>query len=345
LFSSRRWAGLALLAFGATSGLAADAPRGGPAAASQSYVIGLLEADPARGDALAQGVVEALAGLNAAGGIGGHPIRLLRLGRGETWRMGAPLMARLLSEPGLLAVLGPTDGAGAHLAAQVATKRGVPVITLSAEASLTQAFDPWVFRGVPDDREQAQAVLDELLRAGPTDSATLVVPSGREGRERRLALVAACGAAQVTVAATLEVGEEPVALAAESAGIVLLWLDAVPARAFLEHLGPRRELRIAGSQRLETPVFLDRAPAAAEGMLLPAVGGDLALGYDLAGAIVAAARRSGAEPERVRAGLASGPPWRGRTGTIRFDGKGNRQGPIALGVVRQGALQAAAARP
>jgi hypothetical protein len=226
-------------------------------------------------------------------------------------------VARLLGEPGLAALVGAPDGASAHVAVQAATKRRVPVITLCPEESLTRAGDPWVFRAVPDDASQARALLRRARLRGR--KALLVVPEGREGRERRRSLESACRDSGVTVAGA----------PAEGGDAVLLWLDPPEARAWFA--GPVPRALVLASSRLDDPAFLDQAPAAAEGMLLPLGGALQAAAYDAVAAVVSAVRSQGPLPAQVRAGLAA---------SGRFGPKGDRSVDIDVGVLRQGRLAA-----
>jgi branched-chain amino acid transport system substrate-binding protein len=122
--------------------------------------IGLLESSGPLADDLAQGARLAVEELNASGGVGGRRVELFLLPRSRgSWRDGASSMAELVYEKRLVALIGPTTRTDAHLAAQIATKKGIPVVTLSFGRSITRVMDPWVFRGVPEDDEQAQTLL------------------------------------------------------------------------------------------------------------------------------------------------------------------------------------------
>jgi len=67
-----------------------------------------------------------------------------------------------------------------------------------------------------------------------------------------------------------------------------------------------------------------------------------ALGYDMVRAVAMAARRAGAQPDRIREELASGFRFDGQSGSFHFDRAGNRVGAIRVGVVRGGELVAPA---
>lgn len=289
----------------------------GPAPAP--LIVGVLETPGTCGAGLYAGAEAAAREVNSSGGIAGRPLVLRRLADSNPWKTGARLMAQLTSAPGLLALLGPQDGAGAHLAAQVATRRRIPVIVLSPEDSLTQAKDPWVFRGVPSDRRQAEALLLWAAADPRGKTAAAVVPEGREGRERLRSLRAACRSLGVNVSE-----DSP----PRGADFLLLWLDPGPALRWFQGAGSSlKEVRLLGSLRLDDEVFLRRAPPQAEGLALPRLGGLTAAAHDLVLAIADAARREGPGTAEVRRGLASGSP--------RFDSRGNREGPVPVGALRR----------
>jgi ABC-type branched-subunit amino acid transport system substrate-binding protein len=319
-----------------------------------AITIGVLAAGGAAGDALTAGARAAVAQINARDGVNGRPLRVVRLPAGRPWSDGARLMARLIFAEKPVALIGPSDRASAHLAAQIATRSRVPVITLSPEGSLTRAGNPWVFRALPDDTAQAHRLLSWALSDPRGTRATLVVPAGAKGRERLDALQDACRDLAVEITAVAWVPDSGTATRSRGlstpagpADILLLWLDPEPALAYLRAL-PRRGARppiILASTRLDDRKFLAGVPAWAEGMALPLLRASAtspaveeALGYDLVRLIAAAARRVGAEPALIREGLAAGSALAGKSGTFRFDEWGNRRGAIPVGVIRGGEL-------
>ncbi|MBI4676591.1 MAG: amino acid ABC transporter substrate-binding protein [Elusimicrobia bacterium] len=338
-------------------------------------VVGLLETPGTFAGRMAAGARAAADEVNASGGVGGRPLSLRLIQDPNPWKTGAGLMARLSSEPGLAALIGPQDGAGAHLAAQIATRRRIPIIVLSPEESLTQAKDPWVFRAVPDDAEQAKALL--RWAAGPWAKgpgraagargrrAAIVVPEGREGRERSRSLAKACKALGVSVEAVIafDAGAAGTPASADAelpkgCDFLLLWLDPGPALRWFQ--GPGRALGTGGilaSLRLDDSEFLAAAPPQAEGLAAPllrpgqpgaagaappAAPRDVleAAAYDAVLAVAASARLRGPGTGAVREGLAQGGPWTGRSGVFRFDSQGRREGGLAVGVLRRSGVGA-----
>jgi len=313
-----------------------------------AIVIAVLAASGPSSEALTTGAEKAVEEINAAGGIDGLRLDLVTLAVHGPWRDGADLTARLVFDNRVVGLIGPTDGELAHVAAQIATRKRIPVITLSPEESLTRAMVPWVFRGVPDDGTQARELLQWSFADPRGKSAMLAVPAGRSGRERAAALSKVCGELGVRVTETL-IGDRRSEPSIAAADVLLLWLDPGPAVELLLELGrhgtPRRVL---GSTRLDDAVFVDAVPDWATGLALPLLRGPesstavapglaRALGYDGVRLMAGAMRRQGPEPEAMRAGLATG-QLAGRSGTFSFDPRGNRLGSIEVGVVRNGRL-------
>jgi branched-chain amino acid transport system substrate-binding protein len=131
-----------------------------------------------------------------------------------------------------------------------------------------------------------------------------------------------------------------------------------------------RELRSAGAESvifggpsLGRQTFLDLARSAAEGVRLPLTlqesdlaaefgkrfgarwneGPDYAAthAYDSTHLLVAAIRRAGLNRAHIRAALAELSPWKGVSGTIRWDEIGRNSRGVRLGAIRNGQVQAA----
>jgi ABC-type branched-subunit amino acid transport system substrate-binding protein len=311
--------------------------------------IGVLE-DAALGREFSEGAALAAAELNGSGGMGGQPIELLQVAPAHPWRDGASLTARLAFEANVIALVGPADGIGSHVAAQIATRKRIPLLSIAPEDTLTETHVPWVFRGVPGDAQQARAVLS-LLFAGPAGrSATLAVPAGREGRQRRVSLLKVCGQLGIRVHSIVEVDRAAAPPWSEAqwnslqpADVLLLWLDPGDALALLREMEPH-ELppRMAASTRLDDPAFWAQVPPQAEGMVLPVLrrqqgagsSARRALGYDMVHALASAAGSGGFTPQQLQQNLVAGMRLSGKTGVFRFDASGNRVGEIPLARIR-----------
>lgn len=321
-------------------------------AAEEPLRIGLITPNGAGTDALAAGALVAVEEVNASGGIGGRPLHLVRAAPEHPWRGGAGRLAGLVFERDLIAVIGAEDGSTAHTVAQIATRRRIPVVTLSPESSLTRAMDPWVLRGVPDDESQARSLLRWALDQGAGKRLGLAVPEGRAGRERADSLRRAAAATGARVTCSMP------ALDCDAAGydILMLWLDAGEALELLTGLDPQRlPEQILGSTRLDDAQFVeglrrrDGSPASPLAITLlrsagearqAAPAGEAALaerlGHDLVRAVALSARRAGSDPLSLRDALRDGALFEGRSGRFEFDSQGNRREALRVGLWRRG---------
>jgi len=340
---------LAMASFPAAAPAASGAPHTVQAPTTVAALrIGLLDPGSPADGSLTSGATIAVAEINASGGIGGRRLQLVVLEPASPWRDTGSLLARAIFDNGLSALVGPTEGAAAHVAAQVGTKIRIPVVTLSAEDSLTEAGDPWIFRGIPGDGQQARALLSWALGDTEGGNAAIVIPPGREGRTRLAALRKACRALGVRVVAVAEESTAGLGIVAGSsslgeADVLFLWLDPEAALRFLRRR-PKvgADTQILGNLWLAQPDFLREAPSWADGLALPllAAGQDQslrgALGYDMVMVLAAAARGAGSEPAAIREGLLQQSSWDGKTGNFRFGPSGERSGKVEVGVLRDG---------
>ena len=129
---------------------------------SETIKIGLLIADK-KSIAARQGAEMAILEANKKGGFNGRPFELVVRSMEGPWGTGSKEAVNLVFEEKVWAIMGSHDGRNAHLVEQAATKAGV--VFLSAWASdptLSQAFVPWFFNCVPNDLQQAASLIEEI---------------------------------------------------------------------------------------------------------------------------------------------------------------------------------------
>lgn len=135
--------------------------------------LGLL--GPSKGTAgkqLRQGVELAVEEANAAGGYiraDGRSLLYEIAFRPDDgpWGVVALQVVRLCQEDQVWAVIGALDGERAHAAELVVAKLWVPVVTPAAgDLTIDYANVPWVFRLMPDDRSQAELLLQAAQERG-----------------------------------------------------------------------------------------------------------------------------------------------------------------------------------
>jgi branched-chain amino acid transport system substrate-binding protein len=124
--------------------------------------IGLLIPDN-KSNAARQGAEMAILKANASQGFNGRPFQLIVRSMEGLWGTGSKEAVNLIFEEDVWAIVGSHDGRNAHIVEQVATK--ARIVFLSAWASdptLSQAFVPWYFSCVPNDIQQADALINEI---------------------------------------------------------------------------------------------------------------------------------------------------------------------------------------
>ena len=133
-------------------------------AQEEEVTIGLLipqwQAESAR-----HGAELAVREATARGGYNGKPYRLVVRSSEGPWGSGSKESVSLVFDDEVVAYMGSLDGRNAHLAEQVATKTKIVFMSAWAtDMTLSQAFVPWYFRCIPNDDQQAQALIQEIYR-------------------------------------------------------------------------------------------------------------------------------------------------------------------------------------
>ncbi|VAW17419.1 Branched-chain amino acid ABC transporter, amino acid-binding protein (TC 3.A.1.4.1) [hydrothermal vent metagenome] len=136
--------------------------------------IGLLIPSP---EALSakHGAELAIRQANENGGYFGRPYRLITRSTEGPWGTGSKESVNLVFEDEVLAIMGALDGRNAHLAEQVAAKTRTAFLSSRAtDMSLSQAFVPWYYRCIPDDRQQAIALIQEIYIKRKIENAAII---------------------------------------------------------------------------------------------------------------------------------------------------------------------------
>jgi branched-chain amino acid transport system substrate-binding protein len=133
--------------------------------------LGFLIRD--KNDVSAQQAAElAIEDANATGGYKGQKFELVTRSCDGPWGITSKQAVALIYEDQVPIVVTALDGRNAHLAEQVTAKSQVVMLsTLSSDPTLSRAYVPWYFRMVPDDKQQAEVLVEQIYR---TDKATKV---------------------------------------------------------------------------------------------------------------------------------------------------------------------------
>ncbi len=168
--------------------------------------IGLLVPDTSHwwSDSNLQAYVEKA---NRSGGFQKKEFRLVIRTTEGPWGTGSKESVKLVYKDEVCAILGLQDGRDAHLTEQVIAKSHVPYIEcLATESTLSQAFVPYFFRMVPNDDQQAQAIMELITKRGGGKICIL----STESYDARYAV------RSLVRAAALETGKAPLVIHADS---------------------------------------------------------------------------------------------------------------------------------
>jgi len=112
---------------------------------------------------------------NEAGGYNGTPFKLVVRATEGPWGAGSKESVGLVYEDEVRAIVGSLDGRNAHLAEQVAAKSHLVYLeTKATDPTLSQAYVPWFLRNVPNDNQQAAAIMELIGKKGAGKTAFLI---------------------------------------------------------------------------------------------------------------------------------------------------------------------------
>jgi branched-chain amino acid transport system substrate-binding protein len=101
---------------------------------------------------------------------------------GPAWGRVTDAVLHLVFNDHAVAIVTSASGVTAHLSEQVGNKVGVPVLTLSTDATTTQINLPWIFRMGPSDTQQAQVIARDIYRVRGFRRVLVVTESDHDGR-------------------------------------------------------------------------------------------------------------------------------------------------------------------
>lgn len=128
--------------------------------------IGLLVPDTSYNLAIL-GAEEAVLKANKKGGFQNQEFKLVVRSTEGPWGTGSKESVALVYEDNVCAIVGSLDGRNAHLAEQVTAKSHLSYIeSYATEPTLSQAYVPWFMRVVPNDDQQAKALMGLIKKNG-----------------------------------------------------------------------------------------------------------------------------------------------------------------------------------
>ncbi|MBI4327066.1 MAG: amino acid ABC transporter substrate-binding protein, partial [Chloroflexi bacterium] len=349
---------------GLTTVLAAEATA---ATEKASILIGLLlPPEEAEAASLRQGVTLAVEHANKSPG---RRVAVVIRGRVGQWGADGEEAARMVLDDSVRGLIAPPGGVPSHLTLQVAGRTAVPVVSLCPDSSVTGAGIPWMVRIAPQTSDEALAIFTGMAvkSTAGTPRWGVFVPEGRAGREAVRDLEKAAAIARYKFIKSVEIPDKSADFQELSQQMlqakpdaILLWLNSDPAGRLAMALSTAGFAGLlAGPGRLRSGAFVDGAGNAAENFVVPGMVVDkasrelsgsfaaafrqqfgsepdptAAMAYDAAGLLSGILRKSGEESVHRAFPLTGSMP--GASGSLRFDGDGNRIVALSLLVCREG---------
>jgi branched-chain amino acid transport system substrate-binding protein len=295
---------------------------------------------------------------NEAGGYNGIPFKLVVRTTEGPWGAGSKESVGLVYEDEVRAIVGSLDGRNAHLAEQVVAKSHLVYLeTKATDPTLSQAYVPWFLRNVPNDNQQAKAILELIGKKGAGKTAFLVsedydaryaVKSLTEQSARKYGvspLIISVNPVETAIDSVLEQLTE-----AATNHLVVPFFSETTLKILSGLKELRPDLPIYGT--LKFSMSLDSQDIdlkSLDGMILvhsyagpreksgqKPMGLDAAYAYDGINLILEAILEVGLERESIRDYILNQDRPKGLTGPIKFDELGNRSGRIQFAEIRNG---------
>jgi len=320
-----------------------------------NLVIGLLVPPEEPGAAsLRNG---ATLGVELANQSSGPQVRLVIRGRIGQWGADGVEAARMVTDDGALGLIAPPDGAATHLVLQVSGRTAVPVITLSADSSVSQTGVPWMARIVPRTVEEAKMLFTGIHAS----HWVAVIPDERAGREAARDLNEAATNSNCSIEKIIEVKSSFTnatrlckQILKNHPDAILLWLDPATAGTLAKALRAAGFAgTLAGPGRLRSADYAKTAGDAMEGLMVPSPvlekdsatafqlftnafcrrfghepDATASAAYDAATLLIHILRQPGGRP--AHEAFPIGFSLAGATGILSFDSEGNRKVNLQL---------------
>ena len=293
---------------------------------------------------------------------------------GPAWGHVSDVILQLVLQKNVVVLITSTDGADTHVSEQVGNRLGVPILTLSSEATTTEIDIPWTFRIGPSDEAQAQTIAANIYGERGLKKVLVISDAGRDGRGgaaamRQAAVSMGAPAPEELVLAPQkpEFSSLVKRIQIDSPQAIVLWTNAESAQRLLPMLqaaGLSAEMYLSqqaahvGSALTltSTDVKEESAAKSLSAWTIAARGEDNLTGkifavrylrqtgrppsvaaaeaYDAVCLAVRALRAAGPNRARVRDQLAKTRNYSGASGTITFDREGNNTTQVHLIAVR-----------
>jgi branched-chain amino acid transport system substrate-binding protein len=340
----------------------------GSAANVKEVLIGYfgpsLPSDPRGGD-MWNAACLAVEQANRKGGYKGLPFRLVAGWSENPWGTGVTEVARMVYIDKVWAIIGGIDGPSTHLAEQVVAKARLTLINpASTDKTVNLANVPWMFSCLPADHLLAPVLAKAIASDVGKQSFILVSAVDHDSHLFTVELTKSFIQYKLSPSYQFEFkpgqdnydGLVEEIMRARPDALVL----AAPAVESVKMISAVRSRGfggiIYGGPCLGRQDFIQRAGDAAEGVVFPLLfkhGKELAAfekvfiarfgrrpdnlaahTYDAVNLLIVAIRKAGLNRARIRDVVSELSPWKGVTGTIKWDPSGANNRAVHLGTVR-----------
>ncbi|MBI5008916.1 MAG: ABC transporter substrate-binding protein [Bacteroidia bacterium] len=316
--------------------------------------IGLLIQTSSSSEAT-NGASIAIEEANNKGGYKGRKFELVVKSMEGPWGTGSKQAVDMIFNDEVIAIVGSHDGRNAHLVEQATTKSNVSFISsLSGDPTLSQAFTPWFFNCVPNDNQQADMLLREIARQ-KYSAVTLVSDDDYDAKSAFKSFSAKAPAAGIPQPVTMvfdkaesDMSEMVKMIINRKTGCLVLFTSPVTADKIICKLKEMNyPLQVYGPLSLlkeNSPVY--NYPEVMKNILILSAGdwflkeksdfarryhdrfkqwpgAEAAYSYDAMMVIIKAAVSADSERDNMQKAIME-THYNGTTGTVRFDGRGNR---------------------
>lgn len=308
------------------------------------------------GRAMEQGARMAADEINAAGGLQGRRVELVRGDDQNDMGLNGTETVRLIDE-GCWAIIGSVHSGCTHVATRITLKYEVPQLTsISTDPTIGLVGSPWMFRCLVDDRAQGRALANLVFDRLGYARVALAEHRNRYGKMggKEIRQIAERRGTPVIFTEQFESDQTDFTslidrLVADRAEAIIIWGLYGPAGRLVRQMRERGvRIQVFGSDGIVAPAFLEVAGPGSEGALVTYPYDETrrdpvnqafierfrrrygempdsfsAHGYDAMMIIASAIRRGGLNRYRIRDALANTRNFPGVTGSISFDHQGN----------------------
>jgi ABC-type branched-subunit amino acid transport system substrate-binding protein len=307
--------------------------------ATIGILLPLQGANAEHGRAFLKAAQQAIADENQRGPLSdGRGFSLAVKNESGNWGQSTSEMMRLITEDQSLALIIGSNGNLAHQAEQIANKLGISIVTLASDATTTQINIPWIFRVVPSDEQQADAIAHGIYDRNKSTKVLLISTTDHDGRAGKLAFTRAAGAMRADAPVELDLDPELVdtgqveeKLRASKPDAVVFWTSSLVFEELLDSVQSAHSVRlIYASEKTALPILGNPAARTENAAVrVPVTGTELNQSgvsdqvYNAVRLIAAAIRAAGPNRARVRDALARSTETSAEGMARLFDGAGN----------------------